>query len=66
MVRHADGVRARLAEIKGSVPSDVDGIPGCPFSPRCPLAGEACRLRAPELLAASEGRLVSCFKQADA
>lgn len=59
------GGRQRLAEIRGSVPSDLDAVTGCPFSPRCPLAGEQCRLRAPELLAAREGHFVSCFKQAE-
>ncbi len=66
MVRHADGTRVRLTEIKGSVPSDLDAIQGCPFSPRCPLVGEQCRQRAPELLAVQGGHFVSCFRQADA
>lgn len=63
LVPHEIGKRPRLAEISGSVPADLDSIQGCPFSPRCPLAGEQCRLRAPDLLAASDGHFVSCFKQ---
>ncbi len=64
LVPSAGGRRPRLVEIKGAVPSDLDAVEGCPFSPRCPLAGEQCRLRAPELLVARDGHLVSCFKQA--
>jgi peptide/nickel transport system ATP-binding protein len=62
LVPHGDGKRPRLAEIVGSVPANLDNIEGCPFSPRCPLAGEQCRLRAPELLVAENGHFVSCFK----
>jgi peptide/nickel transport system ATP-binding protein len=62
LVPYEGGKRPRLAEISGSVPADLDGIKGCPFSPRCPLAGEQCRLRAPELLAAGNGHFVACFK----
>jgi peptide/nickel transport system ATP-binding protein len=65
LVPHLAGGRQRLVEISGSVPSDLDAIAGCPFSPRCPIAGEQCRLRGPELLAARDGHFVSCFKQAD-
>jgi oligopeptide/dipeptide ABC transporter ATP-binding protein len=63
LVRHSGGKPPRLAEISGSVPANLDSIAGCPFSPRCPLAGEQCRLRAPELLVAADGHFVSCFKQ---
>jgi len=65
LVPHLAGQRQRLVEISGSVPSDLDAIAGCPFSPRCPIAGEQCRLRAPELLAAHDGHFVSCFKQGE-
>lgn len=63
LVPYVDGKRPRLTEICGTVPARFDDIEGCPFSPRCPLAGEQCRLRAPELLSAGDGRFVSCFKR---
>ena len=33
---------------------------GCPYSPRCPLAEEQCRVTAPELLELRPGHVVSC------
>ena len=63
LVPFTGGTRPRLVEIAGSVPSNLDDVPGCPFSPRCPLVGEQCRLKAPELALACEGHLVSCFRQ---
>jgi oligopeptide/dipeptide ABC transporter ATP-binding protein len=33
---------------------------GCPYSPRCPLAEEQCRVVAPELLELRPGHVVSC------
>ena len=41
---------ARLVPIPGAPPSLVSLPPGCPFSPRCPLAVDACREAEPELL----------------
>jgi peptide/nickel transport system ATP-binding protein len=41
---------ARLVPIPGAPPSLVTLPPGCPFSPRCPLAVDACREAEPELL----------------
>ena len=52
----------RLVPIKGNPPS-LAAIPaGCPFSPRCPMATDECRVTEPELLPieAGEGHLVSC------
>jgi oligopeptide/dipeptide ABC transporter ATP-binding protein len=52
----------RLVPIKGNPPS-LAAIPaGCPFSPRCPMATDECRVTEPDLLPieAGEGHLVSC------
>jgi oligopeptide/dipeptide ABC transporter ATP-binding protein len=39
----------KLTPIKGSPPSLVNLPPGCPFSPRCPLAREHCNEEEPQL-----------------
>jgi oligopeptide/dipeptide ABC transporter ATP-binding protein len=39
----------RLTPIQGSPPSLVNLPPGCPFTPRCPLAQEICHTREPDL-----------------
>ena len=52
----------RLVPIKGNPPS-LAAIPaGCPFSPRCPMATDECRVTEPDLLPIEEGEghLVSC------
>ncbi|MGP3969690.1 ABC transporter ATP-binding protein [Streptomyces sp. 6N223] len=48
-----DGERdERLRPIAGAPPSLIALPPGCPFSPRCPLATDVCREREPELVSA--------------
>jgi oligopeptide/dipeptide ABC transporter ATP-binding protein len=42
--------RERLTPIKGAPPSLLNLPPGCPFTPRCPLAEEICDREEPELL----------------
>ena len=44
----------RLTPIKGSPPSLLNLPPGCPFTPRCPLAQEICDREEPELLPVSD------------
>ncbi|HTJ72462.1 MAG TPA: ABC transporter ATP-binding protein [Actinospica sp.] len=39
----------RLTPIQGSPPSLVNLPPGCPFTPRCPLAQDVCQSREPDL-----------------
>jgi peptide/nickel transport system ATP-binding protein len=39
----------RLTPIQGGPPSLVNLPPGCPFTPRCPLAQEICQTREPDL-----------------
>jgi oligopeptide/dipeptide ABC transporter ATP-binding protein len=52
--------RERLTPIKGSPPSLLNLPPGCPFTPRCPLAEELCDREEPELLAVSAGHAAAC------
>jgi oligopeptide/dipeptide ABC transporter ATP-binding protein len=42
--------KERLTPIKGSPPSLLNLPPGCPFTPRCPLAEPVCDREEPELL----------------
>src|SRR5664279_631169 len=42
--------RSRLTPIKGSPPSLLNLPPGCPFTPRCPIARDICDVEEPELL----------------
>jgi peptide/nickel transport system ATP-binding protein len=45
-----DRASARLTPIPGSPPSVLNMPPGCPFTPRCPLAQPVCDEVEPELL----------------
>jgi peptide/nickel transport system ATP-binding protein len=36
--------------VKGEIPSPIDPPPGCAFNPRCPLAFDLCRRKAPALI----------------
>jgi oligopeptide/dipeptide ABC transporter ATP-binding protein len=42
--------KQRLSPITGAPPSLVNLPPGCPFTPRCPLAQEVCEQTEPELV----------------
>jgi oligopeptide/dipeptide ABC transporter ATP-binding protein len=44
-----DQARQRLTPIKGSPPSLLNLPPGCPFTPRCPLAEDICDTEEPPL-----------------
>ncbi len=51
----------RLNPISGSPPSAVEMPPGCPFTPRCPLAQDVCDAEEPDLRpATSTGHLAAC------
>jgi peptide/nickel transport system ATP-binding protein len=54
----------RLNQIKGSTPSLIGSLVGCPFAPRCPLAIEVCRRVEPplELTAPGSDRSVACHR----
>jgi oligopeptide/dipeptide ABC transporter ATP-binding protein len=58
----ADGQRARLPSIPGTVPDLRALPPGCRFSDRCPIADAACRSEDPPLRALPGGRAVACIK----
>lgn len=47
--------------LKGEVPSPMNAPSGCPFHPRCPLAGEDCRKAMPELGEVGQGHRVACY-----
>jgi oligopeptide/dipeptide ABC transporter ATP-binding protein len=49
-----------LRPIPGSPPQVIDLPPGCPFTPRCPLARAQCREEEPELRKIGEGHLTAC------
>jgi len=56
-----DREEARLTPITGSPPSLLHLPPGCPFTPRCPLARDACLSAEPPLRpAGAEGHLSAC------
>ncbi|MFN2559959.1 MAG: ABC transporter ATP-binding protein [Jatrophihabitans sp.] len=51
----------RLTPIKGSPPSLLNLPPGCPFTPRCPMAEALCDREEPELLAVDgSGHAAAC------
>jgi len=53
--------RQRLTPIKGAPPSLLNLPPGCPFTPRCPLAEDICDAEEPELLMAEgTGHAAAC------
>jgi peptide/nickel transport system ATP-binding protein len=45
-----EGGRQRLTPIVGAPPSLLNLPPGCPFTPRCPLAAAICEALEPDLL----------------
>jgi peptide/nickel transport system ATP-binding protein len=56
----------RLTPIIGSPPSMLNPPPGCPFTPRCPLARELCDEQEPELLpTTSVDHLAACHFSAE-
>ena len=53
---------SRLVPIPGAPPSLIALPPGCPFSPRCPLAVEECRQAEPPLLEVAAGHSAACIR----
>ena len=51
----------RLAEIRGTVPSLREPIPGCPFAERCAFATEICRREMPVFEEKEAGHFAACF-----
>ena len=56
------GVRARLQEIAGMVPSLREPIAGCAFASRCGHVVDACRTSVPILAANMNGHAVACWE----
>ncbi|WP_033293800.1 ABC transporter ATP-binding protein [Amycolatopsis jejuensis] len=50
----------RLTPITGSPPATTNMPPGCPFSPRCPLAQPICDEEEPPLVAGPAGTAAAC------
>lgn len=53
---------SRLVPIPGAPPSLTALPPGCPFSPRCPLAVEECRQAEPALLEVGAAHSAACIR----
>jgi peptide/nickel transport system ATP-binding protein len=51
----------RLAEIRGTVPSLREAMPGCPFADRCTFATDICRSAPPAWEEKEPGHFVACF-----
>jgi oligopeptide/dipeptide ABC transporter ATP-binding protein len=56
------GVRQRLQEIAGVVPSLREPIAGCAFASRCAHAVDGCRAGVPLLETNPQGHAVACFE----
>ena len=57
-----DPVKRRDKQIiQGEVPSAVDPLPGCRFSPRCPYSIKKCKEENPELIEKTPNHFVACF-----
>ena len=56
------GERKRLVEIRGTVPSMREAIPGCVFAPRCAHTTDRCRSEYPPLELKAEGHTVACWE----
>jgi peptide/nickel transport system ATP-binding protein len=56
----APGLR-RLAEIRGTVPSLKEEIPGCPFAERCAFGTDICRREMPAFEEKEHGHYAACF-----
>jgi peptide/nickel transport system ATP-binding protein len=59
-----DLVQHRLVGIDGSPPNMIEPPPGCPFTPRCPIAFEQCS-EPPPFVPAENGREVACWRAYD-
>ncbi|MFV1365271.1 ABC transporter ATP-binding protein [Mycolicibacterium elephantis] len=53
---------ARLVPIPGAPPSLVALPPGCPFTPRCPLAIDECSAAEPELVEVGPSHAAACIR----
>jgi peptide/nickel transport system ATP-binding protein len=59
-----EGSRHRLTPIVGTPPSLLNLPPGCPFTPRCPLAQDRCDTEEPELTSTGQAdHVAACHYQ---
>jgi peptide/nickel transport system ATP-binding protein len=56
-----DAPTAEPEPIPGALPDPLRRPPGCPFHPRCPLAGPECEREPVPLIAIAPGRLSACL-----
>ena len=59
-----DLVQHRLTGIDGSPPNMIEPPPGCPFTPRCPIAFDRCA-EPPRFFPSRNGREVACWRAYD-
>jgi peptide/nickel transport system ATP-binding protein len=59
-----DGAAPSATPIAGELPSALDPLPGCAFSPRCPHADAICRNLPPSLDPREPGHQVACYHPA--
>ena len=52
----------RLVPIPGAPPSLIGLEPGCPFTPRCPLAIDECRAAEPDLIEVGTDHRAACIR----
>jgi oligopeptide transport system ATP-binding protein len=52
--------KRRRIVLPGDVPSPIHPPPGCPFHPRCPIAGDRCRTEAPPLRETAPQHWAAC------
>jgi oligopeptide/dipeptide ABC transporter ATP-binding protein len=52
--------RRAFSPVKGEIPSPLAPPPGCHFHPRCPFAGERCRVEVPALREVAGGHVSAC------
>ena len=57
----ADSRLPRLAEIRGTVPSLKEEMPGCPFAARCPFATDICVREMPAFEQKEAGHYAACW-----
>jgi peptide/nickel transport system ATP-binding protein len=53
---------ASLPTVPGTVPTELDDAPGCPFAPRCPLVTDLCRQERPPLVDVGAGHTAACHR----
>jgi oligopeptide/dipeptide ABC transporter ATP-binding protein len=55
--------QSRLKSIPGAPPNLLVEPHGCPFAPRCPLAGQDCWDDNPVLSPVADGHQVACWRE---